>query len=125
MTGGTEREQGTERAEGQGGIPAPAPLCRAVIEGDVGRIRRALADGANVNELDAATGLAALHYAVGLNDLPITRFLAEECGAAFIPDRFGRWPTLIAAENRVDDALSDYIVEKEAAYLAAHPQQAS
>ncbi|NIJ60307.1 hypothetical protein FHS82_004178 [Pseudochelatococcus lubricantis] len=32
-----------------------------------------------------------------------------------MPDATGRWPTVIAAEVGVDDALSDYIVEAEAA----------
>ncbi len=93
-------------------------LRHAVDVGDIPLARVALQQGADVNAVDERTGLAALHLAIGLNDIDLARVLIEEGGAAFFPDRFGRWPSLIAAENRVDDALSLYIVEKEAEYLA-------
>ena len=121
---GTERETGSAGPENQGHIPPARALRRAVLDGDIEAARRALADGASVDEIDPATGLAALHLAAGLNDLAMTRFLVGECSASFFPDRFGRWPTLVAAENHVSDALSDYIVEQEAAWLASHPEQA-
>ena len=115
---------GTDKHPGLGGPDEPAfgtpgdVFRRAVHAGDITGVRGALQRGADVNELDAVTGLAALHLAIGLNDAELARFLIEEAGAAFFPDRFGRWPSLIAAENRVDDELSLYIAEKEAGYLA-------
>ena len=121
---GTERDAEKNGPEAHGTLAPAAALHRAVLEGDLAAIRRAIADGADINALDAATGLAPLHLAVGFNDLPMTRFLAEDCGAGFFPDRFGRWPTLVAAENRVDEAMSDYIAEQEAAWLDAHPDNA-
>jgi len=80
-------------------------------------IKIALQLGADINYVQPDMGVAALHIAVANNDIVLCRFLIEECGAKFFPDRFGRWPTLIAAECQVDDALSDYIVEQEARYL--------
>ena len=87
---------------------------------DMEWISDALANGADIDFVDPTTGLSALQFAVGRNDITLCRHLIEECGATFFPDRFGRWPTVIAAECRVDDALSDYIVEKEAEYLERH-----
>lgn len=124
MSGGGEHfEPGREPEER---LEAPGITFRqAVLTSDFAAIRGALENGANVDEIEEKTGLAALHLAVGLNDLEMTSFLIDQCGASFFPDRFGRWPTLIAAENRVDDALADYIVEKEAAYLAREQSGAS
>lgn len=82
---------------------------------DTAGVIAALKGGANVNAADPLTGLTALHLAVGTNNLALTRILIEDWKAAFMPDATGRWPTVIAAEAGVDDALSDYIVEAEAA----------
>lgn|SRR5690554_4626062 len=117
---GTEENTGSWGSEEQpwpSGTPAEV-FWRAVREGNPDALDRALRSGADVNEIDPATGLTALHLAVGLNDLALTRFLIERCGAKFQTDRFGRWPTLVAAESGVDDDLSDYIVTKEAEFLA-------
>jgi uncharacterized protein len=122
---GTDKHIGPgEPEEPEFGTPAEA-FRRAVQAGDIPGTRGALQRGADVNEFDAATGLAALHLAVGYNDMALARVLIEEGGAAFFPDRFGRWPSLIAAENRVDDELSLYIVEKEAEFLAREQSGAS
>lgn len=103
------------------GLPErPSPdqqLIFAAYGGDPYGIEQALKLGADINAVHPQTGLCALHIAVGTNDLKLCRHLIEKRHAAFFPDRFGRWPTLIAAECRVDDALSDYIVEQEARYL--------
>lgn len=77
-------------------------------------IADALKAGADIDALDPETGLCALHIAVGSNDLTLCQYLVEECGASFFPDKFGRWPSLIAAECRTDEALGDYIVAREA-----------
>lgn len=84
-------------------------------------VSKALRDGADINSIDEFNGLAALHIAIGNNDIELTRFLVEKCGAKFFPDGFGRWPTLIAAECRVSNELSDYVLAKEAEWIAAHP----
>ena len=42
-------------------------------------------EGANVNARHPETGLTALHLAVGTNNLRLTHYLVDECGA-----RFGR-----------------------------------
>jgi len=117
---------GTGKHTGAGDPDEPVPgtpgeaFRRAVHAGDIPGVRAALQRGADVNEPDAVTGMAALHLVTGLNDAAFVRFLIEEAGAAFFPDRFGRWPSLVAAENRVDDELSLYIAEKEAEYIARH-----
>lgn len=95
-------------------LPAPdRALLRAAYDADTKGVIAALEAGANVNAVDPATGLSALHIAVGTNNLPLTQILIEDWEAAFGPDRRGRWPTVIAATCRVDEALSDYIVEAE------------
>lgn len=115
---GTDKHPGTGQPEEPVHGTPGEELHRAVHAGDIPGARVALQRGADVNELDAVTGLAALHLVTGLNDAALARFLIEEAGAAFFPDRFGRWPSLVAAENRVDDELSLYIAEKEAEYIA-------
>lgn len=84
---------------------------------DIQAIEEAIGRGANINFVHPDTGLSALHIAVGQNDLSLCSFLIENCGANFFPDKFGRWPTLIAAECQVDDELADYIAQKEAASM--------
>lgn len=117
---GTDKHPGTGQPEEPVHGTPGEELRRAVHAGDIPGARVALQRGADVNELDAVTGLAALHLVTGLNDAAFARFLIEEARAAFFPDRFGRWPSLVAAENRVDDELSLYIAEKEAEYMARH-----
>lgn len=91
-------------------------LC-AVYDGDGAKAIAALKRGVDVNATDGILGVTALHIAVGTNNLSLTRTLVEDWNAAFKPDATGRWPTLIAAQARVDDALADYIVEAEAKYI--------
>ncbi len=86
--------------------------------GDLAAVARALRRGARPERLDPDSGLSVLHIAVGNNDFALCRLLIEEHKAPFGADRFGRWPSVIAIECRAGDELSDYIVEKEAAFLA-------
>ena len=65
-----------------------------------------------ISEIDPMTGLTALHIAIGRNDLSLTKLLVE-AGAAFSPDKQGRWPSTIAALMEVDDELLDYVAEME------------
>lgn len=89
-------------------------LLRLAYAADTAGVIAALKGGADVNAIDPLTGLTALHIAVGTNNLALTRILIEDWNARFMADARGRWPTVIAAEARVDDALADYIVEAEA-----------
>ncbi|KUO69412.1 MAG: hypothetical protein APF80_08330 [Alphaproteobacteria bacterium BRH_c36] len=93
-------------------------LLRAAYDADLAGLIGALEAGADVDTADQETGLTALHIAVGMNNLAMTQALAESWSASFGPDRSGRWPTVIAAQCRVGDAMSDYIVSEEAAWLA-------
>lgn len=87
---------------------------KAVYSADNLNAVAALKGGIDVNSTDPRTGLTALHIAVSTNNLSLTQILVEDWHAAFKADARGRWPTLLAAEAQVDDALSDYIVEAEA-----------
>jgi ankyrin repeat protein len=77
----------------------------------------ALKKGADANYVDPETGFCALHIAIGANNFPLARILVEDANASFFPDRFGRWPSLIAAECEVDEQLTDYVAEQEARFL--------
>jgi ankyrin repeat protein len=66
-----------------------------------------------INFVDPATGMNALHIAVGRNHLEMARSLLEK-GIAFVPDNQGRMPTTIAAECEVSDEMCDFIAEAEA-----------
>ena len=92
-------------------------LLRAAYAADSAAAIAALEDGADVSAGDPVTGLTALHIAVGTNNLPLVRILIEDWNAHFGPDGKGRWPSVIAAECRVDDDLADYIVEAESKFL--------
>ena len=87
--------------------------------GDRERVEKRIASRIDVNSTDPATGLSALHVAVGTNNLSLARLLVETHNAQFFPDRFGRWPSLIAIECEVSNELADYIVNAEARFLEA------
>lgn len=89
-------------------------LLKAAYDADFDGAIAALEAGADIDYADPDTGLAALHVAVGTNQLTLARELVEEWGATIGPDGWGRWPSVIAARSRVDDELSEYIVETEA-----------
>jgi ankyrin repeat protein len=91
-----------------------ADLLQAAYRGDLAAARAAIADGADVNVVHEQTGMSALHLAIGANNLALTRYLIGEAKASIVPDRSGRWPTLIAAQCSVSEELADYIVEEEA-----------
>lgn len=93
-------------------------LLKAAYDADFDGAITALEAGADIDFADLGTGLAALHIAVGTNQLALLRALIEEWGATIGPDGRGRWPSVIAARSRVDDDLSDYIVDAEARALS-------
>jgi hypothetical protein len=84
----------------------------AAESADEAGIRRLVNAGVDIDEPDDRTGLTALHLCVGRNALGPARFLIE-AGAAFVPDKLGRMPSVIAAECEVSDELADVIVEAE------------
>lgn len=92
-------------------------LLKAAYDADFDGAIAALEAGADIDFADPGTGLAALHIAVGTNQLALVRALIEEWGANIGPDGRGRWPSVVAARSRVDDDLCDYIVEAEAKAL--------
>lgn len=86
--------------------------------GDTAVVEKRIAAGIDVNMVDQATGLSALHVAVGTNNLDLTKTLVEEHGAAFFADCYGRWPSLIALRHAKSEELVDYVCEAEARFLA-------
>lgn len=92
-------------------------LYQSAYMGNSQGVRQALANGANVNGWQEQTGLTALHLAVGTNNFGLVKYLIETAGAEIVPDRSGRWPTVIAAECCAGEELCDYIVEQEAKVL--------
>jgi len=94
--------------------PQNMALLRAAYEGNLARAREAVEDGADVEYMEPQTKLAALHLAVGRDHLDLVKYLLEEVGAQLRPDGFGRWPSVIAAQCRASDAVSDFVVDREA-----------
>jgi hypothetical protein len=97
---------------------AQQAFLKAVYDADLDHAIVALNKGVDVNTADPLTGLSALHIAIGTNNLSLTRTLIEEFDAAIKPDGRGRLPSVIAAECRVDDRLSEYVAKVEAKALA-------
>lgn len=91
---------------------------KAVHDADLNQALAALNKGVDVNTADPLTGLSALHIAIGTNNLSLTRTLVEDWDAVIQPDGRGRLPSVIAAECRVDEKLSEYVAKVEAKALA-------
>ncbi len=96
-------------------------LLSAAYNGDAAAAIAALEEGADVGARHAETGLTALHIAVGTNNLPLARLLIEDWESPFVPDGYGRMPSIVAAECCVSEELCDYIVEKEAGAAGEEP----
>lgn len=101
---------------------ANAQLLRGAQSNRLDMVKSAMNSGADVGTADPLDGLTALHIAVGTNNLPLAKFLIEDCKAPIGPDRLGRWPTIIAAECNVSDELSEYILMKEAEAITPNSQ---
>jgi ankyrin repeat protein len=93
-----------------------ARLLAGAAGGDIEAVKAAIQAGASV-AAQQTEGLTALHLAVAMNDLPLTKYLVEEAGAPFVPDGFGRLPTVVAAQCQASEELAEYIFEKEATAL--------
>ena len=103
----------------QGGIVRwNEDLLTSAFHGENAAALVALDQGADVDATHTSTGLTALHIAVGTNNLELAHILSENYEASFIPDRFGRWPSVVAAECQASAEIQDYIAEAEARYLA-------
>lgn len=86
----------------------------AVVSDDREKAEAARKAGADVNAFDPLALMAPLHWAVGSNNLKMTKYLVEECGAVFRSDAFRRWPTVVAIACNVSLKMHDYIVMAEA-----------
>ncbi len=100
-------------------------LLRDAYEGDINRLRGVLVPEKLRSVRDPQTGFTLLHIAVGTNNLELLRFLLEEVNVPFTPDARGRWPSLIAAECGASEALNDYLVEKESAFIDSQAEKES
>jgi hypothetical protein len=118
MTAATPKRRAARPLDNTEAARLDRALLKAAYDADFDGAVAALAAGADIDFADPDTGLAALHIAVGTNNLSLAREVIEEWGAQIGPDRRGRWPTVIAARCRVDDELADYIVEAEAKALS-------
>lgn len=86
----------------------------AAERADEAQVRKLVEAGVDINQMDPETGLTALHLSVGRDAIGLVRYLVG-LGAKFIPDRYGRMPSTIAAECEVSDEVSDFILDAEAA----------
>lgn len=60
-------------------------LISAANIGSITEAKHAVATGADVNAFDPLTGLSALHFAIGTDNLSMARYLIEEAGATVGP----------------------------------------
>lgn len=118
MSPATPKRRASRPEDSSEAVRLDRALLKAAYDAALTEAVAALEAGADIDFADPETGLAALHIAVGTNNLALVRVLIEEWGAKIAPDGRGRWPTVIAARSRVDDDLSDYIVEAEAKALS-------
>lgn len=88
-------------------------LLFGAYHGDLELVREGLEAGADVEKSEDGTGLRALHLAVGGNHFELVRYLVEQCGARIVPDRFGRWPSVIAAACGASAELCVYLAKRE------------
>jgi ankyrin repeat protein len=103
-----------ESSQSMDSVTSQALFLQFAYFGHIEMVKRYLDEGVPLDAVDQATGMTALHLAVGCNHLELTRLLVEH-GASFVPDKQGRMPTTIAAECEVSEELCDFIVEAEAA----------
>ena len=102
---------------------SPEVMFAACWSGNLDLLSESHALGVDINLVEDGTGLSPLHIAVGSNDYTMCRRLIEDFGARFFPDRFGRWPSLVAIECGAEDWLCAYVAEREENYLAEHPPE--
>jgi len=92
----------------------------AIVADDRETAEAARKAGADINAFDPLAQMAPLHWAVGSNNLKMTKYLVDECEAAFGADGFRRWPTVVALACDVSLTMHDYIVRAE---LKRTPQE--
>jgi ankyrin repeat protein len=75
----------------------PAPLCVALRNGDIERVKALLADGADVNEV-SGTSLPALHLAALSNRLEIAELLLQAGANVNLRSGYAETPLCLAVE---------------------------
>jgi hypothetical protein len=65
-----------------------------------------------LNVFHPVFGMTLLHAACATDNLLALRSLVRD-GAPFVPDRQGRFPSIIAAECEASDELLDFVAEME------------
>lgn len=96
-----------------GNSPFEEMFLGSAYSGNISQISMMLDGGSSIDTIHHATGMSALHIAVGRNNLELTKLLVER-GASFFADKQGRWPSSIAALCEVSEELCDYVAESEA-----------
>lgn len=99
-------------------------VIKAAYMGDIRLMWAAKGMGANLGTAEADTGLTAVHIAAGIDDLAMLRYLIEEEKIGLSADRFGRWPSIVAAECRASVEVIEYLADAEAKDEPRQPAQA-
>jgi ankyrin repeat protein len=84
---------------------AASALVTAARSGDVEKVKKQLADGANVNAPDSAGGRTALHWAAKEGKTEVIPVLLSKGADVNVKDRSGKTPLCIAGENGRADAV--------------------
>ena len=75
-----------------------------------------------MDTIDPATGMTALHFAIGRDRIDVVRLLISE-GAGFYPDNNGRMPSTVAALCEVSEEMSDLVADAETPFDLAMASQ--
>lgn len=87
---------------------------KAAYLGDINLLWAAEAMEADLATSETDTGLAPVHIAAGSDNMRMLRYLIEEKQVPLGPDRFGRWPSIVAAECGASTEVVVYLAEAEA-----------
>eukprot|EP00930_Biecheleria_cincta_P019369 TRINITY_DN147_c0_g1_i4.p1 TRINITY_DN147_c0_g1~~TRINITY_DN147_c0_g1_i4.p1 ORF type:complete len:1150 (-),score=209.95 TRINITY_DN147_c0_g1_i4:133-3582(-) len=74
-------------------------VCECAASGDIDGLRELVREGASVAVTTAYDRRTPLHLAAAAGDLPMVKFLIEECKVSMEHDRFGLLPIHDAVEN--------------------------
>ncbi|MDA0802691.1 MAG: ankyrin repeat domain-containing protein [Planctomycetota bacterium] len=79
-------------------------LVSAARGGDLARVQLEVANGADVNAVDSASGRSALHWAANEGKTEVVVFLIEKGASTEAMERVGKTPLALAAERKHVDA---------------------